>query len=135
MTAGTARCFRFVAEPDDQGSCEQDASNDQEALTESHDKRGKLNSTLQRFVGAFHCHDRISALLTVVRSLGGKKSLNLQAVRRHSFADPKIMKLLSLGDHGAEKRRAHASTKVAGNVKKSGAIALFFSHQARRRDR
>ena len=108
MTASTAPCFRFVAEPDDQGSCQQDASYDQEALTESHDKRGKLNSTLQRFVGAFHCHDRISAELIVVGGLGAKKSLNLQAVGRHSLADAKIVKLLSLGNHGAEKSRAHA---------------------------
>ena len=128
MTAAP-HCFRFVAEPNDQGAGEKDASYDQEALTESHDKRGKLNSTLQQFVGAFHCHDRISALLTEVRRLGGKKSLDLQAVRRHSLADPEIVKLLSLGNHGAEKRRAHAPTKVARNVKKSGAVTLLFPPQ------
>ena len=64
-----------------------------------------------------------------------QKALNLQTISRHSFTDSKIVKLLSLGDHGAEERRAHASANVARDIKKSRPIALLLPHQTSRRDR
>jgi hypothetical protein len=123
---GAAPCLCLPTEPNHQGSGEEDASYHQKTFAESHDKRRNLYGGLQGFVSVFHRGDWIAPLFIVLGRLGIKKALNLQTVTRNSFADPKIVKLFALGDHGAKERRTHASTKVTRNVKKSRTVSRLF---------